>query len=744
MDELFKNNPISKAPDFFNEEQNTYVNSKIQTLTQGASVDLSRQIEQNSYKIETVRTDAKYYEDEYRQQQGLADYEKYCQQKTSEIDANPKYSRFRKKKALKKEKNRLERNRDQLINDFASKASFPEMVSEARVQEADENLKYFTEVETLHSIEIEKAKALFSPEEREKFKKDRNINLLLFHDNLQTDHTKNQKLVSGYLSEDFQVRQEFVKDIYNEVNTMPTNIFLFNNPLDFKSKLPEMHKATQKILTYTTILKGNYTGEQSAIKEADPALAQAFEDKMDYFSKYTKLLGIYKNHLSTGSDFGATDSLRKITAEKGGDSSLFPYKETFLEESAKTDIRFGETTYEERLEKRNIEREKFETAKTRYEAAVALLNKDSSEPEGELISPKLFQQKLEAITAQQEFLPLAQSYITRYGYNLDLPEDTKIEFTEKEQEYDQALKECKKREDKYLQSIESFKTITQKPDAKLSNIYAPDSLKPLFYEALMEEYGELYGKHSLEEKEKISHAYNYFNKAEQNLFKLTNPREVGETHCPQELPAEFVMTEKEKEFMKLTIGAFRVEGEEDNLGEPLFRSFSSFGNFGDLDAALTKEELKLMLRNLGAGGNLKDNVDAQQSQIIRDKNLAGAKTYKKVLQKHYTDMFKKYGDVDKMSLEERISRKNEISDAFSNMQVDNHWVDRFPKLFNSPEDEALVNIIHYYNYTSAYMIISESNIAQMGFDMAKEMDDQLHELLRTNPDFIKSKKALFK
>lgn len=744
MDELFKNNPISKAPDFFNEEQKAYVDSKIQSLTQGASVDLSRQIEQNSYKIETVRTDAKYYEDEYRQQQGLADYEKYCQQKTSEIDANPKYSKFRKKKALKKEKSRLERNRDQLINDFSIKAAFPEMISEARVQEADENLKYFTEVETLHSIEIEKAKALFSPEEREKFSKDRNINLLLFHDNLQTDHAKNQKLVNGYLSEDFQVRTEFVKDIFNEVNAMPTNIFLFNNPLDFKKKLPEMHKATQKILTYTTILKGGYIGEQAAIKEANPLLAQTFEDKMDYFSKYTKLLGIYKNHLSTGSDYGATDSLRKITKEKEGDSSLFPYKETFLEESTKTDIRFGETTYEERLEKRNIEREKFETAKALYETAVALLKSNSAEQEGELISPELFQQKLEAINAQEQFLPLAQSYITRYGYNQDIPEDTKIELTEKEKEYDQALIECKKCEDKYAQSIESFRTISQKPDAKLSNIYAPDMLKPIFYEALMEEYGELYGKLSLEEKAKISYAYNSFNNAEQKLFKLTTPSDIGEPRCPQELPAEFVMTEKEKELMKLTIGAFRVEGEEGELGEPLFRSFSSFGNFGDLDAALTKEELKLMLRNLGAGGNLKENVDSEQSQVIRDKNLAGVRTYKKVLQKHYTDMFKKYGDVDNMSLKERISRKNEIEDAFSNMQVDNHWVDRFPKLFNSPEDEALVDIIHYYNYTSSYMIVSESNIAQMGFDMAKEMDDQLHQMLMSDPNFIKSKKALFK
>ena len=744
MDELFENNPITKAPDFFNEEQKEYVDSKIQSLSHGASLDFSRQIEQNSYKIETVRTDAKYYEDEYRQQQGLADYEKYCQQKTSEIDANPKYSKFRKKKALKKEKSRLELNRDQLINDFASKTAFPEMISEARVQEADENLKYFTEVETLHSIEIEKAKALFSPEEREKFKKDRNINLLLFHDNLQTDHEKNKNLVNGYLSEDFQVRTEFVKDIYNEVNTIPTDIFLFNNPLDFKRKFPEMHKATQKILTYTTILKGNYIGEQSAIKEANPIIAQVFEDKMDYFSRYTKLLGIYKNHLSTGSDYGATDSLRKITAEKGGDSSLFPYKETFLEESAKTDIRFGETTYEERLEKRNIEREKFETAKAHYETAVAVLNKNSSEAEGELISPEIFQQKLEAINAQQEFLTLAQSYITRYGYNQDLPEDTKIEFTENEKEYDQALKECQKWENKYAERIESFRASSLKPESKLINVYAPESLKPLFYDALMEEYGELYGKLCLEEKEKISYAYNSFNKAEEKLFKLTNPSDIGAPHCPQELPAEFVMTEKEKELMKLTIGAFRVEGEEDNLGEPLFRSFSSFGNFGDLDAALTKEELKLMLRNLGAGGNLKDNVDSEQSQIIRDKNLAGVRTYKKVLQKHYTDMFKKYGDVDNMSLEERISRKNEISDAFSNMQVDNHWVDRFPKLFNSPEDEDLVNIIHYYNYTSAYMITSESNIAQMGFDAAKEMDDQIHQMLMSDPNFIKSKKALLK
>ncbi|MPM11516.1 hypothetical protein SDC9_57862 [bioreactor metagenome] len=729
----------AKTPDFFTEEQQHYAESRIETLTQGADITLQRKLEQDRMQGDMLREDAVAYQNEYRETQTLAQYEKHCRRKTAEIDANPKYSSFKKKK----EKKKLVKNRESIMGQIAGQLDIPEMISEARMKEAEENLEFFTAQETSVEIESEKAKALFSPEEREKFKTDRHINLLISHHDLQTDHEKNQKIMKGYLSDKTEERREFVQDVYKTVNAMPTDTFEFNGPVAFREKYAAMYEACQKVLTYRSVLTDGFSEEQAALKEAQPELLRTFEDRMEYFTKCAKLFGLYRSYLSTG-EYGATDEMRKAVQQHDGDLSRLAYKQDFLAESEKTGIRFGQTGYEERLNKKTEQKDKAEEARLRYEKAMEALRNAPDEPEGEFASPQLSLLKEEAAQAQKQYQELGGSYITKFGYDQVLPELDNVELTEKQVQYVEAYKQFTETEKQYRARVDELRRIMDNPQSRLKDLYGPEKLHPFFRDALMAEYGDVYSKFGLEAKAHLPYYFTRFRDSEQKLRALTRPEDRGQEHCPEELPAEFVMTQKEQELFKLTLNNFRIEGESGDLGEPLFRSFGSFGNFSDLEGTVTKEELRQMLRNLGAGSNGADANNPEESQAIREKNLAGVATYKKILHKHYGDMFAKYGDVDQMSFEERRVRRQEMESAFSNMQVDNHWVDRFGDLFQAPEDAHLVKVIHYYNMTSAFMIISEANIDGMGLEAAMEMDKQTQAHFKATPEYKESKKALFK
>jgi hypothetical protein len=524
---------------------------------------------------------------------------------------------------------------------------------------------------------------------------------------------------------------------------MPTDAFQFDGPAAFREKYAAMYGAYRKILAYRSVLSDGFLEEQAALKESHPELVQSFEDRMEYFTKCAKLFGLYRNYLSTG-EYGVTDAMRKAAQEHGADLSRLAYRQDLHAESERTGIRFGETGYEERLKIKREQRAEFEEARLRYENAMAALREVPEEPEGEYASPRLTLLKKEAAEAQKNYRELGEKYIAKFGYDEALPEMAEIEFTEKQREYAEAYEQFKKSETQYNAKVDELKKIAADPQYRLKNAYGPESLHPFFRDALMAEYGDLFTKIGLEAKAHLPFFFRRFRDAEQKLRSLTRPEDRGEEHCPEELPPELVMTQKEKELYKLTIGCFRIEGESNDLGEPLFRAFTSFGNFADLEGAVTKDELRQMLRNLGAGSNSGDAEDPEEGRAIREKNLAGVTTYKKILHKHYGDMFKKYGVVDNLTFEERRERRQEIESAFANMQVDNHWVDRFPNLFQSPEDEQLVRSIHYYNLTSAFMIVSEDNIRQMGLEAAKEVDEQAHSFIMASPDYAAYKKALFK
>jgi hypothetical protein len=312
----------AQTPDFFTEEQKQYAQSRIETLMQRADIDLQRKREQDRMQGDMLREEAQAYRSEYLETQTLAQYERYCSRKTAEIDANPRYSSFKKKK----EKKKLVKNRESLLGKIAGQLDIPEMISEARMKEAEENLDFFTAQETSEEIEAEKAKAMFSPEEREKFKTDRHINLLISHDDLQNDHAKNQKILKGYLSDKAEERQEFVLDVYKTVIAMPTDTFIFDGPVAFREKYAAMYGTCQKILTYRSVLTDGFSEEQAALKESHPELLRSFEDRMEYFTKCAKLFGLYRSYLSTG-EYGATDEMRKAVKQHDGDLSRLAYKQ---------------------------------------------------------------------------------------------------------------------------------------------------------------------------------------------------------------------------------------------------------------------------------------------------------------------------------------------------------------------------------------------------------------------------------
>lgn len=105
----------------------------------------------------------------------------------NEIDANPKLSKLKKKK----EKKKLYEERDKSVKDINDSM----MIDETRVEEAEENLKFFLDVETRNSIDHEKANALFLTEEPEKLETAHHLNLFLYHNNFEEDHKEYKKLV---------------------------------------------------------------------------------------------------------------------------------------------------------------------------------------------------------------------------------------------------------------------------------------------------------------------------------------------------------------------------------------------------------------------------------------------------------------------------------------------------------------------------------------------------------------------
>ena len=112
----------TQTPDFFTEEEKHYAETRIEALTKNAGLELQRKQQQDGMQKDMLREDAQAYQSEYLEQQNQK-YEQYCSQKTAEIDANPKYSWFKKRK----EKKKLTKGRDAFIGEM------PEMISEARM-----------------------------------------------------------------------------------------------------------------------------------------------------------------------------------------------------------------------------------------------------------------------------------------------------------------------------------------------------------------------------------------------------------------------------------------------------------------------------------------------------------------------------------------------------------------------------------------------------------------------------------
>jgi hypothetical protein len=331
----------TKTPDFFTQEQKQYAQSGIEALMQHADIELQRMREQELALSDSLRETARTYEREYRDAKALEMYKR----KIAQIDANPGYSRFKKKK----EKNKLLKNCQYFMDRFAEQIVTPEIISEARMKEAEENLEFFIAQETAEGIEIEKAKAMFSPEEREIFKDNPLLSRLVFHQDLQTDHARNQKIVKGYLSDKPEERREFVLDVYRTVNEMPTDTFQFDSPAAFREKYAAMYRTCQRILAYRSVLAEGFREEQAALKENHPELVQSFEDRMEYFTKCADLFNLYRNHLCTG-EYGVTEDMRKAAQKHGGDSDHLAFRQKLDAESERTGIRFGQIGYEERLE----------------------------------------------------------------------------------------------------------------------------------------------------------------------------------------------------------------------------------------------------------------------------------------------------------------------------------------------------------------------------------------------------------
>jgi hypothetical protein len=136
------------------------------------------------------------------------------------------------------------------------------------------------------------------------------------------------------------------------------------------------------------------------------------------------------------------------------------------------------------------------------------------------------------------------------------------------------------------------------------------------------------------------------------------------------------------------------------ITEAIFRAFgSSTYTYQGMDMSLT--EYKQWLSNLAATPET-----AGSSELAKERNIAGLKTYKEILRTHYSLIVQKYGnrferDDGFSSMEEFARSFNEIRNELKvNGQVEDNLNINVPEMWeNTEEDQTLRDLILYYHNT---------------------------------------------
>lgn len=130
------------------------------------------------------------------------------------------------------------------------------------------------------------------------------------------------------------------------------------------------------------------------------------------------------------------------------------------------------------------------------------------------------------------------------------------------------------------------------------------------------------------------------------------------------------------------------------VGDVIIRSLTGFNRNSEI-AAMSEKDIFDMTYNMAAGFFQESDKKIDKS-AYKAQNMAGVKTYKKILLSHYKKLYAKYG-LEMMNLDESVLRYDELMADFDETQVHDK-LRNDPDNFNlnDPEDRLLYEIIAYY------------------------------------------------
>lgn len=151
-----------------------------------------------------------------------------------------------------------------------------------------------------------------------------------------------------------------------------------------------------------------------------------------------------------------------------------------------------------------------------------------------------------------------------------------------------------------------------------------------------------------------------------------------------------------------------------NLGEGIFRTFNIYRQ---TPGGMTQspEEFQQMLLDLSAGAQLQRDVNSEREIFeAREKNLRGCLQFKESLRVSYEYLGRKYGyGLESLTALEIYDHWEEILRDFSNIQVDDNFINRIPGMVDleNEEDKVLYNQI---NYLSALNFVVQNTMVLIG------------------------------
>ena len=141
-------------------------------------------------------------------------------------------------------------------------------------------------------------------------------------------------------------------------------------------------------------------------------------------------------------------------------------------------------------------------------------------------------------------------------------------------------------------------------------------------------------------------------------------------------------------------------GRPQDIGEAIFRAFSSMAAMDATQTLLTPQQFRQMVLDLGAGGNLTyDTATQAQREAAVARNNRGLAVFKQVARAQYDMIERKYGDrLDHLTIPELCTHYGDLARDFGYAQAMLSMATRHPDFLDpdDPEDQTLLKRIEYY------------------------------------------------